>query len=174
MAVARARRVAKRADPRSDPRYRRVVDKLDADSRKLKQHPPPSKKSDESNKAAKGPANEKAAGARAKQVDKLEEAETPKPQTATFLDMLRAAGEHSAEDLLSLVDVPTLVVAGDRDSFTPSEVSRAMAEAIPNSEFVLLKGGSHLGPLERREEVRLAIFDFLDRRVGLASMKDAR
>ncbi len=90
MAVARARRAPKRADPRSDPRYRRVVDKLDADSRKLKQHPPPSKKSDESNKAAKGPANEKAAGARARQVDKLEEAETPKPQTATFLDMLRA------------------------------------------------------------------------------------
>jgi hypothetical protein len=90
MAVARARRAPKRADPRSDPRYRRMVDKLDADSRKLKQHPPPSKKSDESNKAAKGPANEKAAGARARQVDKLEEAETPKPQTASFLEMLRA------------------------------------------------------------------------------------
>jgi hypothetical protein len=91
MAVARARRAgSKRADPRSDPRYRRVVDKLNADSSKLKQHPPPSKKSDESNKAAKGPANEKAAGARAKQVDKLEEAETPKPQTASFLEMLRA------------------------------------------------------------------------------------
>lgn len=91
MAVARARRAgSKRADPRSDPRYRRVVDKLNADSSKLKQHPPPSKKSDESNKAAKGPANEKAAGARANQVDKLEEAETPKPQTASFLEMLRA------------------------------------------------------------------------------------
>src|SRR5262245_3311405 len=91
-----------------------------------------------------------------------------------FLDMLRAVGEHSAEDLLALVDVPTLVVAGDRDSFTPPEVSRAMCEAIPNAEFVLLKGGSHLGPLERREEVRSAICDFLDRRAGLASMKDSR
>lgn len=90
MSVARARRAAKRADPRSDPRYRRVVDKLNADSKTLKKHPPPSKKSDESNKAAKGPANEKAAGARAKQVDKLEAAETPKPQTASFLQMLRA------------------------------------------------------------------------------------
>jgi pimeloyl-ACP methyl ester carboxylesterase len=84
-----------------------------------------------------------------------------------FLDMLRAAGEHSAEDLLAAVDVPTLVVAGDRDSFTPPEVSRAMAEAIPNAEFVRLLGGSHLGPLERREEVRLAIFDFLERRAGM-------
>lgn len=87
MAVAR---VAKRANPRNDPRYKRVVDKLNADSRKLKQHPPPSRKSDESGKAAKGPANEKAAGARANQVDKLEEAETPKPETASFLSILRA------------------------------------------------------------------------------------
>lgn len=87
MAVAR---VAKRANPRNDPRYKRVVDKLNADSRKLKQHPPPSRKSDESGKAAKGPANEKAAGARAKQVDQLEEAETPKPETASFLSILRA------------------------------------------------------------------------------------
>jgi pimeloyl-ACP methyl ester carboxylesterase len=85
-----------------------------------------------------------------------------------FLDMLRAAGEHSAEDLLALVDVPTLVVAGNRDSFTPPELSRAMSEAIPNAEFVLIDGGSHLGPLERREQVRAAIFDFLERRVGLA------
>jgi pimeloyl-ACP methyl ester carboxylesterase len=91
-----------------------------------------------------------------------------------FLDMLRAAGEHSAEDLLALVDVPTLVIAGDRDSFTPPEVSRAMSEAIPNAEFLLLKGGSHLGPLERREEVRLAIFDFLDRRAGLGSIGDSQ
>jgi pimeloyl-ACP methyl ester carboxylesterase len=84
-----------------------------------------------------------------------------------FLEMLRAAGEHSAEDLLPLVDVPTLVLAGDRDSFTPPQVSRAMAEAIPKAEFVQITGGSHLGPLERREEVRLAIFDFLERRAGL-------
>ncbi|UOF17255.1 polymorphic toxin type 15 domain-containing protein [Lysobacter capsici] len=87
MAVAR---IARRADPRSDPRYKRVVSKLEADTRKLKQHPPPSRKSDESAKAAKGPANEKAAGARAKQVDKLEQSDTPKPQTASFLSMLRA------------------------------------------------------------------------------------
>ena len=90
MVVARAQRSVKRADPRSDPRYRRVVDKLDADSKKLKKHPPPSKKSDESGKAAKGPANEKAAGARARQVDKLEAAETPKPENASFLETLRA------------------------------------------------------------------------------------
>ena len=87
-APARASRA--KADPRKDPRYQRVVDQLSADSRKLKQHPPAARKASEPAKAAKGPADEKAAGARARQVDKLDKAETPKPQTATFLSILQA------------------------------------------------------------------------------------
>ncbi|HEY3256349.1 MAG TPA: alpha/beta hydrolase, partial [Polyangiaceae bacterium] len=43
-----------------------------------------------------------------------------------FLRMLRAAGEHSAEDLLGQVRVPVLVIAGAKDSFTPAAVSEAM------------------------------------------------
>jgi len=82
-----------------------------------------------------------------------------------FLRMLRAAGEHSAEDLLPAVKVPVLVVAAEQDSFTPPHVSRAMAEAIPGAELALLPGGSHLLPLERHEELAKVVGDFLDRRV---------
>ena len=84
-----------------------------------------------------------------------------------FLKMLRSAGEHSAEDLLPNVKVPVLVVAGEHDSFTPPAVSRAMAEAIPGAELALLPAGSHLLPLERREELLAIILDFLARRVGV-------
>jgi len=84
---------------------------------------------------------------------------------AMFLRMLRAAGEHSAEDLLPSIAVPVLVVAADKDSFTPPDVSRAMAEAIPGAELALLPGGSHLLPLERHEELAKVVGDFLDRRV---------
>jgi hypothetical protein len=79
----------KRIDPRQDPRYAKVVGKLAADSKKVKQHPPASRKAREPAKAAKGPPDEKAAGARAKQVDKLDEAKTPKPKPATFLEVLK-------------------------------------------------------------------------------------
>lgn len=82
-----------------------------------------------------------------------------------FLRMLRAAGEHSAQDLLPQVAVPALIVAGERDSFTPPELSRAMAEAIPESEFVLLPQSTHLAPLERDAEVASAMQSFLERRV---------
>jgi pimeloyl-ACP methyl ester carboxylesterase len=84
---------------------------------------------------------------------------------ALFLRMLRAAGEHSAEDLLPHVKVPVLVVAGELDSFTPPAVSRAMAEAIPGAELALCEGGSHLLPLERHDEIKRIVSEFLARRL---------
>lgn len=78
-----------------------------------------------------------------------------------FLAMLRAAGEHTAEDLLPLIRVPTLVVAGSRDTFTPPEVSMAMAESIPGARLALIPGGSHILPLEEREQLLATLRDFL-------------
>jgi pimeloyl-ACP methyl ester carboxylesterase len=82
-----------------------------------------------------------------------------------FLRMLRAAGEHSAEDLLPQVRVPVLVVAGELDSFTPPQVSRAMSELIPGAELALCAGASHLLPLERQDEIKRLVLDFVARRL---------
>lgn len=82
-----------------------------------------------------------------------------------FLSMLAAAGEHSATDLLPAIAVPTLVVAGERDGFTPPELSRSMAAAIPGAELCEIAGGSHTTPLERPDLVGRAVRDFLVRRV---------
>jgi pimeloyl-ACP methyl ester carboxylesterase len=80
-----------------------------------------------------------------------------------FLRMLRAAGEHSAEDILPHVSVPVLVIAGARDSFTPAAVSEAMAEAIPGAELEVIPGGTHLAPLEHHAEIAARITAFLTR-----------
>ena len=80
-----------------------------------------------------------------------------------FLRMLRAAGEHSAEDILPQVRVPVLVVAGARDSFTPAAVSEAMAEAIPGAELDVIPSGTHLAPLEHHAEIAARISAFLAR-----------
>ncbi len=79
-----------------------------------------------------------------------------------FLQMLRLAGEHSAEDLLPRIEVPTLVVAGDRDTFTPAELSESMAELIPNAELLVIPGGTHVAPLEHHELVNMRILKFLE------------
>lgn len=80
-----------------------------------------------------------------------------------FLRMLQSAGDHSAEDLLPEVRVPALVVAGDRDSFTPPALSEAMVELMPRAELLMIAGGTHVAPLEHRELVGERVRDFVRR-----------
>jgi len=82
-----------------------------------------------------------------------------------FVAMLSAAGQHSADDLLPSIDVPTLVVAGARDGFTPPERSRAMAAAIPAAELLEIPNASHTAPIERPHLVDWTVRDFVARRV---------
>jgi pimeloyl-ACP methyl ester carboxylesterase len=82
-----------------------------------------------------------------------------------FLRMLRAAGQHTAEDLLSHIEVPVLVIAGDRDTFTPSFLAKAMADAIPTGEILIVERGTHVTPIEQPELVDARIETFLRSRV---------
>ena len=83
-----------------------------------------------------------------------------------FLRMLRSAGEHSAADLLPQIDVPALVIGGDRDTFTPPRYAEEMAAAIPQAELMMVQGGTHVVPLERKEQVAARVEKFLRERVG--------
>jgi len=80
-----------------------------------------------------------------------------------FVRMLDSAGALDARDHLPDVHVPTLVVGGERDTFTPVELSQRMAAAIPGAELLLLPAGSHMGPLEHPELVELRVERFLER-----------
>jgi pimeloyl-ACP methyl ester carboxylesterase len=82
-----------------------------------------------------------------------------------FLRMLRLAGEHSALDLLPQIDVPALVIAGDRDSFTPPRYAEEMAAALPKGELLMVTGGTHVVPLERKDLVATRVEKFLRERV---------
>ncbi len=70
-----------------------------------------------------------------------------------FLRMLKGAGEHSAEPYLGDIDVPVLVVAGERDTFTPASLSAVMAERIPKATLLVLERGSHAAPIEQPDVV---------------------
>jgi len=84
-----------------------------------------------------------------------------------FLRMLRSAGEHSAADLLPQIEVPALVIAGDRDTFTPPRYAEEMAAALPKGELLMVAGATHVAPLERKELVSQRIEKFLRERVGV-------
>ena len=85
--------------------------------------------------------------------------------TRLFVAMLSSAGQHSADDLLPDIKVPVLVVAGERDGFTPAERSRAMAAAIPGAELLEIPNASHTAPIERPHLVDSTIRDFVARRI---------
>ena len=89
-----------------------------------------------------------------------------------FVAMLSAAGRHSADDLLPQVTVPTLVVAGGRDGFTPPERSRAIAAAVPDAEILEIPNASHTAPIEHPQLVNATVRDFLARRIDLEAHCD--
>ena len=82
-----------------------------------------------------------------------------------FLSMLKLAGEHTAEDVLEHITVPTLVVAGERDTFTPPALATFMTEHIPGAEHFVVRGGSHATPIEQPVALELRIEKFLRERV---------
>ena len=97
--------------PAADPRFARVMQQLGQKAAKVKQHPAPAKKAEEAAKAAKGPPNEKAAGAKGKQVDKIKDAKTKKPEPASFLSLLRAEIEKAMPKTLD--DTTKFMKGGD-------------------------------------------------------------
>jgi pimeloyl-ACP methyl ester carboxylesterase len=78
-----------------------------------------------------------------------------------YVTMLHHLAEHSAEHILPTIEVPTLVVASEFDSFTPLDRSQAMHEMIAGSDMIILPGASHAGPIELPDTVIGAIEKFL-------------
>jgi 3-oxoadipate enol-lactonase len=65
--------------------------------------------------------------------------------------------------LLGRVTTPVLVVAGVEDATFPNAETKAMADAIPGSSFVVLDGVAHLAALEDPALVNKLVEDFLAR-----------
>ncbi len=82
-----------------------------------------------------------------------------------FFSLAGAIKDHDASDVLPRIDVPTLVIAGDRDFFCPPKVAREMAEQIPGAELLLVPGGSHAATIEQPELIDLRLEKFLEERV---------
>ena len=53
--------------------------------------------------------------------------------------------------------VPTLVVAGGRDTFIPPHSLRRLSEAVPNSRWQLFPAATHALPAEYPGEVTRAL-----------------
>jgi len=84
-----------------------------------------------------------------------------------YFALARDLLSHDATPLLDEVRVPTLVVAGDRDLFTPLARSRELASRIREADLLVVRGGSHAALIEQPELIALALEKFL-RQHGVA------
>jgi 3-oxoadipate enol-lactonase len=78
-----------------------------------------------------------------------------------FIDFAAAATRHSAEDVLPTISIPTLVIGGEKDTFTPVSLSEHMARTIPDAEYLFVKGGTHTALVEEPELINTTIERFL-------------
>ena len=79
-----------------------------------------------------------------------------------FINMLFTVSEHSARIYLGELDTPTLVIAGEKDHFTPASISIEMAELLPNAQLQIISDGTHAAPVEHTIEVNQLIRRFID------------
>jgi pimeloyl-ACP methyl ester carboxylesterase len=68
--------------------------------------------------------------------------------------------------VLTRVTVPSLVVVGEDDEFTPVPVAESLHALLPDSSLHVVKGAAHMPNLERPEEFNAALADFLTRVTG--------
>ncbi len=72
-----------------------------------------------------------------------------------FVRMLDNLANHTTRPLLPLIKAPALVIAGSRDSMTPSHLSEELAHLLPSSDLLVVPAGSHTAPIELPDLVTL-------------------
>jgi 3-oxoadipate enol-lactonase len=74
---------------------------------------------------------------------------------------LAMAFRQDSVGLLPAIQVPTLVIAGEKDAIAPPEAMKKMADQIPGSRYHVIAGASHLAPMEYPEAFNQLLSDFL-------------
>ena len=92
------------------------------------------------------------------EVRQIMNSSTPEGVTAA----LRAMAERpDSTEVMSRIQVPTLVVVGDADSITPPEDAQRMAKGIPGAKLVTIRGAAHLSNFEQPRQFNEAVAAFL-------------
>lgn len=75
----------------------------------------------------------------------------------------RACDGFNVVDALGLIEVPVLVLTATDDNLTPLKYGTFLADSIKNAELVTIQDAGHFSPIEKPNEVNMAINNFLTR-----------
>lgn len=99
-------------------------------------------------------------------VETLRELIDSQPPAGVAWAQRAMAVRPDSADVLTASRVPALVVVGEEDGLTPPDAARAMADALPDAELVVLSGAGHMAPLEEPHALAEAILRWWDARFG--------
>jgi pimeloyl-ACP methyl ester carboxylesterase len=91
-------------------------------------------------------------------------ASNPYPMGAeAYARQAKAYLQFDSLDRLGTISAPTLVIVGEQDLLTPPWIAREVADAIPGSQFEVIRGdgSSHVVPIERPDDFNRLVSDFL-------------
>ncbi len=83
---------------------------------------------------------------------------------ALYVRTLELLGDHDARGCLEELDVPVLVISGDRDLFTPRRAAEDMVHRVRGAELLVVPGGTHYVAVEYPELVNLRVEKFFRER----------
>ncbi|MDO5836238.1 MAG: alpha/beta hydrolase [Methanobacterium sp.] len=77
-------------------------------------------------------------------------------------DTINACLEVNLIDFLGSIQIPSLIIAGAMDCFTPTYLGEKIQEKLPQSCFKIMEGVGHNLPVEKAHETYLIIMEFLE------------
>jgi pimeloyl-ACP methyl ester carboxylesterase len=86
--------------------------------------------------------------------------------TRTLLETYEAVAGDAAPELLGQIEPSTLLVAGERDPFTPRRVMRVMEEQIPGAMLTIYERSTHYLPIEFPARLAAEMDSFMSANAG--------
>jgi pimeloyl-ACP methyl ester carboxylesterase len=83
------------------------------------------------------------------------------PPAAAAWAQRAMAGRPDSFETLREIRIPALVVVGAEDALATEEDARAMAEALPNAELLVIPRAGHLSAVEQPELFNQAVAEFV-------------
>jgi pimeloyl-ACP methyl ester carboxylesterase len=80
-----------------------------------------------------------------------------------FLRQIQAIMGHDAEERLSRITCPVLLLVGEDDSVAPVRYTRQLQQRLPQGQVVMLPGVGHAPPIENPEGFNSCLLEFLSR-----------
>ena len=78
-----------------------------------------------------------------------------------FLKVYELFVFHKNNEEFENIKVKTLVMTGENDAGSTTEMSKNLSNIIKNSQFKLIKDGKHLCGIECADDVNMAINNFI-------------